>query len=99
MAAIREAWGRNMADGTSRRPATGAARNTAEPVVMQRENERGRVIVEGRRTDDGDRCKLVVIHESGGTWAWYPHGWDTFGVRLAKAEVDVVVQAILNGSR
>ena len=89
-----------MADGTNKQePATGAARNMAEPAVMQRENERSRVVVEGRRTDDGARCSLIMIHESGGTWALYPHGWDKFGVRLTKANADIVVQAILDSSQ
>ncbi|MCA1672343.1 MAG: hypothetical protein LC799_09130 [Actinobacteria bacterium] len=40
--------------------------------VMQRDNEHGRVAVDGRRTDDGDRCTLVVVSEVGRTWAFYP---------------------------
>ncbi|MCA1672692.1 MAG: hypothetical protein LC799_10980, partial [Actinobacteria bacterium] len=67
----------------------------AEPVIMQLENERGRVVVAGRRTDDNTRCALVVIPEVGGTWALYPHGWDKLGVRLAKADSITMAQAIL----
>jgi hypothetical protein len=49
--------------------------------MMQRDNELGRVVVDGRRTDDGDRCTLVAVHErSGGCWAFYPHGFGKFGV-------------------
>lgn len=72
----------------------------AMDAVTQRGNERGRTVVEGRRTDDGDCCKLVVVQEiTGGCWALYPHGWGKFGVRLAQAEAVAVAQAILAGAR
>ena len=69
---------------------------SAEPAAAQLQNERSRVIVEGKRTDDGDRCTLVVIQEVGGTWALYPHGWGKFGVRLNNGEAVTVAQAILH---
>lgn len=70
-----------------------------EPAVTQRGNERSRTVVDGHRTDDGDQCKLVVVHEvTGDCWALYPHGWGKFGVRLAKAEAVTVAQAILAGA-
>ncbi len=66
------------------------------PAIMQRDNEISRVVVDGRRTDDGDRCTLVVIQERyGGTWALYPHGWGTFGVRLETSAAVKVARAIL----
>ncbi|MGQ0777260.1 MAG: hypothetical protein ACT4NY_23075 [Pseudonocardiales bacterium] len=65
----------------------------------QLDNERSRTVVEGRRTDDGDLCTLVAVHETGGTWALYPHGWGKLGVRLANAEAVRVAQAILAGAR
>ncbi|MCA1672957.1 MAG: hypothetical protein LC799_12430 [Actinobacteria bacterium] len=72
------------------------ARDTSEPAIMQRDNEISRVVVDGRRTDDGDRCTLVVVHERyGGTWAFYPHGFGKFGVRLEKSAAAEVAQAIL----
>jgi hypothetical protein len=76
------------------------ARDPVEPAIMQRDNERGRVVVPGKRTDDDDRCTLVVVHEvAGGRWAFYPHGWDKFGVRLEKAEAVQVARAILAGAQ
>ncbi|MCA1600371.1 MAG: hypothetical protein LC776_01565 [Acidobacteria bacterium] len=66
---------------------------------MQRENEHSRVVVDGKRTDDNTRCSLVVIHEVGGTWALYPHGWGKFGVRLSKAEAIKAAQAILDSAQ
>lgn len=56
------------------------------PVVMQRENEAGRVVLDGRRTDDGTRCALVVVRERNGTYAIYPHGAAQLGVRLPPAD-------------
>ncbi|MGH4023790.1 MAG: hypothetical protein ACRDRV_04310 [Pseudonocardiaceae bacterium] len=56
-------------------------------IVMQRDNERRRVVVDGRRTDDGTRCALVVIHERNGNWALYPHGADQLGVRIPGKDV------------
>ncbi len=64
----------------NRRPAAEPARR-----VMQRENERARVLVDGKRTDDDTDCMLVVVHERiGDCWAFYPHGVGRFGVRLTK---------------
>ncbi|HEU0128114.1 MAG TPA: hypothetical protein VFQ48_05855 [Pseudonocardiaceae bacterium] len=68
----------------------------AELPVMQRDNEISRVVVDGRRTDDGDQCTLVVVHERyGGGWAFYPHGFGKFGVRLEKSSATKVAQTIL----
>jgi len=64
-------------------------------IVMQRENEISRIALDGRRTDDGDLCKLVVIHELGGTWALYPHGVHKFGVRLDDECMIAMARAIL----
>ncbi|MGQ0774150.1 MAG: hypothetical protein ACT4NY_07000 [Pseudonocardiales bacterium] len=60
-----------------------------------RENEISRIALEGRRTDDGELCKLVVIHESGGTWALNPHGVRKFGVRLGDECAIAMAWAIL----
>lgn len=68
-----------------------------DSVIMQRENERGRLVVPGRRTDDGSRCDLLVVHEVGGTWALYPHGASRFGVRLAAVDADAVQTFLAGG--
>lgn len=67
--------------------------------VTQLKDEHSRTVVEGRRTDDGDLCTLVVVREVSGTWALYPHGDAKFGVRLAGAEALKVAQAILAGEQ
>ncbi|HEX2301251.1 MAG TPA: hypothetical protein VHH34_22570, partial [Pseudonocardiaceae bacterium] len=88
---------------------TGDARHPESPVrpfqsqsggralgtVMQRENEISRVVLEGRRTDDGAVCSVVVVHELGGTWAIFPHGMSQFGVRLHTGEMATLAQAVL----
>jgi hypothetical protein len=56
----------STAGRTCARPALVSVRSSAVPAAMQRENERNRTVVDGRRTDDGTPCKLVVIHEVGG---------------------------------
>lgn len=66
--------------------------------VMQRENEISRVVLDGRRTDDGARCTLIVIREFGGVWALYPHGAGKFGVRLGKEDVATIARAIQAGT-
>ncbi len=70
-----------------------------EPVVMQREHERRRLSVEGKRTDDGSTCTLLAVHEIGGAWVLYPHGWGKFGVRLPGAHAETLARAILDGQR
>jgi hypothetical protein len=75
---------------------TGAAL-TSELPVMQRENEVARMVAAGRRSDDGERCSLVLVRRTGGDWCLYPHGVDQFGVRLPDQEARRVAQAILGG--
>lgn len=75
------------------------AKDTPEPAISQRRNERARVVVDGKRTDDGGRCTLVAVVETGGTGALYPHGMGRFGVRLSGQEVRRLTQAILDGGR
>lgn len=67
----------------------------AWPLTTQ-EKEYSRLVVEGKRADDGDRCSVVVIHERTGYWGLYPHGWGKFGVRLPRDEAVRVARAILD---
>lgn len=64
---------------------SGNTRNVAEPAGMQRQHERSRMVVDGKRTDDGTRCSLVVIREVSGKWGLYPQRlgqiWCTSGAR------------------
>ena len=65
------------------------------PTIMQRDNERKRLAVDGKRTDDGRKCTLLAVCEIDGTWALYPHGTAQLGIRITKAEADKVAKAIL----
>jgi len=64
--------------------------------IMQLRNERSRTTACGRRIDNAERCTVVQVHEVGGTWAWYPHGFGKFGVRLPHAEAVKLARAILD---
>ena len=64
---------------------------------MQRENERRRMTVDGRRTDDGTRCTLLAVHEVGGGWALYPHGAGQLGVRISAVAADELARTIQAG--
>lgn len=64
---------------------------------MQREDELFRLVAEGRCADDGTRCSVVLVRRTGGVWAVFPHGWETFGVLLPDPEALRVAQAIFDG--
>ncbi|HEU0087791.1 MAG TPA: hypothetical protein VFQ77_09090 [Pseudonocardiaceae bacterium] len=66
-----------------------------EPVIMQRENERSRIAVEGWLIEGGERCKFLAIHECTGDWAVFPHGAGKLGVRLSRAAAVKVAREIL----
>lgn len=76
-----------------------AREDTAQPAIMQRQNERCRLLVDGKRTDDGARCELLAVHEISGAWCLYPHGWGKFGVRLPRDEAETLARAILDEPR
>jgi hypothetical protein len=56
-----------------------------------------RVHAQGRRTDDGSMCTLLVIHEADSSWAI--HGLGAPGVRLSKAEMIALAEKILARAR
>lgn len=70
-----------------------------EKPITQLANERARVVIDGHRTDDGELCSLVVVHERTGGWRLYPHGDNTLGVRLAQLEAVKMARAILDSER
>lgn len=67
-------------------------------IVNQHKNEISRVVLDGRRTDDGAACSVVVVRELGGTWAIYPHGMNQLGARLRDGEMATMTQAILGAT-
>ena len=66
---------------------------------MQRAHEHSRLSVEGKRTDDGERCSLVVVCETVGTWAIYPHGVAQLGVRIPQPAAEKLAAAIQDRAR
>lgn len=64
--------------------------------TQHQRTERGRVVVQGRRTDDGSRCTLLVIHETDGSWTF--HGLGAPGVRLSAVDMVELATAILERS-
>jgi hypothetical protein len=42
--------------------------------VTQGRTERGRLTAQGRRTDDGSRCTLLLINEADGSWSFHGLG-------------------------
>jgi hypothetical protein len=67
------------------------------PETLHSQRECGRVHAQGRRTDDGSRCTLLVIHEADSSWAI--HGLGAPGVRLSKAEMIALAEKILARAR
>jgi hypothetical protein len=59
--------------------------------------ERVRLVVSGRRTDDGSQCTLIVMHEQDGTWAI--HGLGNQGVRVSPADMVTLGEAIVERGR
>ncbi len=63
--------------------------------VMRRENECGRVVVEGRLADGGGRCTLVVVHyRCPRCWIVYPHGVGKLGVIINEQDATTLAQGI-----
>ena len=61
------------------------------------EREHCRTVVTGNRTDDGDRCTVVLVHERDtGDWGVYPHGFTKFGVRLSDKEAVKLARKIID---
>jgi Zn-dependent alcohol dehydrogenase len=75
-------------------------RNKDHTVIQVSERvpgERVRLVVSGRRTDDGSACTLLVIHEDSGTWAI--HGLGNQGVRMSAADMVALTETIVERVR
>ena len=59
-----------------------------------RSRERDRVIALGRRTDNDERCTLLVVNEADGSWSFYGLGASA-GVELGRAGTVALVESIL----
>jgi len=69
-----------------------------EPVIMQQQNERARVVVEGKLVDGGGLCTIIAVRKRTGGWAFYPHGAGKLGVELSDAAVDELVRGLSEGA-
>lgn len=67
------------------------------PDIQRQRTELGRVIAIGRRTDSGERCSLLVIHELNGAWTF--HGLGAPGVKISQTDTVALAEAILELSR
>ncbi len=67
------------------------------PETEHQQRERGRLQASGRRTDSGERCTLLVIHELDGGWTF--HGLGAPGVKLPKADMVALAESILERAR
>jgi hypothetical protein len=67
------------------------------PETQHRPRERGRIQTQGRRTDDGSICTLLVIHEADGSWSI--HGLDAPGVALPADKMIALAESILKRAR
>ena len=52
---------------------------------QHRSRGRGRLVALGRRTDNGERCTLLVVNEADGSWSFHGLGASA-GVKLGKAD-------------
>ncbi len=66
---------------------------TDVPDIPHQQRERGRLRASGKRTDDGSRTTLLIIHESDGAWTF--HGLGAPGVKLSKADMVALAESIL----
>ena len=67
------------------------------PETQHQQRERGRLTAHGRRTDDGSRCTLLVIHELDSSWSF--HGLGAPGVKLSQADMVTLAEQILERCR
>ena len=67
------------------------------PDIQHQQRERGRLHTHGRRTDDGSRCTLLVIHELDGSWLL--HGLGAPGVKVSATDMVTLAEAILERAR
>jgi hypothetical protein len=52
------------------------------------------LIALGRRSDNGERCTLLVVNEANGSWSFHGLGASA-GVKLGKADTVALVELIL----
>jgi hypothetical protein len=71
--------------------------NDVSDIQQHQRTERGRMAMQGRSTDDGSRCTLLLVHELDGSWTF--HGLGAPGVKLSKADTVALAESILERAR
>jgi hypothetical protein len=67
------------------------------PETPHQRTERGRITALGHRTESGERCTLLVIHELDGSWTF--HGLAAPRVKLAAVDTGALIESILARAR
>ncbi len=67
------------------------------PKSLHSQHERGRIHAQGRRTDGGSACTLLIINEADGSWTI--HGLGAPGVRLTRDAMMVLAAQVLERAR
>ncbi len=63
------------------------------PDIEHEQRERGRLRAIGKRTDNGSRATLLLVHESDRSWTF--HGLGAPGVRLSEADIVALAASIV----
>jgi hypothetical protein len=66
---------------------------TDVPDIQSEQGERGRLRAMGKRTDNGTRTTLLLVHESNRCWTF--HGLGAPGVTLSEADAVTLAESIL----
>ncbi len=68
-----------------------------EPPQRRGQHERGRMVAQGRNTDDNRASTLLVVHENDGSWTF--HGLGVPGVKISESDAVDLAQGILKVAR
>ncbi|MGH3697796.1 MAG: hypothetical protein ACRDRX_28090 [Pseudonocardiaceae bacterium] len=60
-------------------------------------HERGRMVAQGRNTDDNRVSTLLVVYENDGSWTF--HGLGVPGVKISESDAVDLAQGILKVAR
>ena len=63
------------------------------PEIQSEQSERGHLRAMGKRTDNGTRTTLLLVHESDRCWTF--HGLGALGVKLSEADTVALAASIL----
>ena len=64
-----------------------------EPPKRRSQPERGRMVAQGRNTEDNSTSSLLVVAENDGSWTF--HGLGVAGVKISKSDAVDLARGIL----